>query len=187
MARPPDTLIARYKALIARYGDRTASGLVRAWDQLGSYGDDDITRYTRQTAPLLAGAKTAAVAASSAFFTVALRTKPLAIAADAVDIEPRITHPFLALYHAVAEGRPNLEALAAGRAQAEAVALDFVTSTARRTGDIAAERSGQRVRWARVPAGDACAFCQTVSGQTYHSAESADFGHDRCNCAVVPA
>lgn len=187
MSRPSDELIARYKRLLARYGIRTAAGLVLAWDQLGSYSDSDVERFVSQTEPLIRGAKVATVAASAAFFAQARRLQPFGINPDEVIVEARMRDPFLAMWHAVAEGRPNDEALLAGRSMAEAVGHNFVVSTARRTSDHAAKQSKQRVRWARVPAAKACEFCITVSGQTYHSAESADFGHDRCSCAVVPA
>lgn len=186
MARPPDPLIARYKALIARYGDRTASSMVRAWDRLGSYSEDDIARYQRQTAPVLSGAKTAAVAASAAFFVTTHRIKPVVVKIDHVVVKAKFADPFHAMWHAVGEGRPNDEALQVGRSVAEATGNDFVVSAARRASDLAAKAAGIRVRWARVPAGDACAFYIDAAADTYATADSADFGHDRCSCAVVP-
>lgn len=186
MARPPDPLTARYKALLARYGNRTAAGLVTAWDRLGSYGEDDIARFTRQTTPLLAGAKSAAVAASVAFFITAQRIKPVAVNVDRVVIKAKFADPFHAMWHAVGEGRPNEEALQVGRSVAEATGNDFVVSAARRASDLAAHAAGIKVRWGRVPDGDACPFCIDAAADTYSSADAADFGHDRCSCAVVP-
>lgn len=187
MPHPSDRLVIRYKRQLATYGARTSAGLVRAWDRLGSYGEDDVERYAAMTSPIIGAAKVAAVATSVGFFTQTHRIRPAGVKAADVQSEPRIRDPFLALWHAISEGRPNTEALVAGRSMAEVVGLNFVTSTARRASDHAARATGQRVRWERVPDAGACDFCVTVAGQTYLSAESADFGHDRCSCAVVPA
>lgn len=157
------------------------------WDQLGTYTDEDIERFIVSTAPAIKGAKRATVATSAGFFALATQTRPIAIRPQDVPVEPRITHPFLATWHALKEDRPYAEAVSAGRSQANAVGFDFVQSTSRRTGDIAAERSGTQVRWQRVPGGNACDWCITVAGQLYRTAESADFGHDRCDCAAIPA
>lgn len=179
--------IRRYKQQLAIHRDRSSRLLVAAWDELSDYDDADIQRYTARTAAGLTAVKTAAVALSAAFFAAATRTRPAGIAAGDVPVEPRIRDPFLAAWHAVKQERPWDEAVAAGRSAAEAVGFDFVQSTARRTGDVAAERAGIEVRWQRVPGADSCDWCHTVAGQLYLSAESADFGHDRCDCDAVPA
>lgn len=182
-----DAAILRYKRQIAGYRNRTSLVLTAAWDRLGTYTEDDIDRYARQTAPTLSGAKVAAVALSAAFFSLAVRSRPVGVRAGDIPVEARIRDPFLTAWHAVSEGRSWVEASAAGRSMAEAVGFNFVQSTARRTGDVVAERSGEQVRWRRVPGGSSCSWCLTVAGQLYHSAESADFGHDRCDCDAVPA
>ena len=182
-----DTALRRYDRLLDTYRTRTAFALTAAWDALGSYDEGDIRTFARRTAPAIAGAKRSAVASSTALFSLAFGIRPPALTPDAVDVRARIDHPFLALWHAVKEGRPNEEALAAGRSQAQAVAEDFVQQTARRTGDVVARTAGIDTRWRRVPNAGACKWCRTVSGQLYRTAESADFGHDRCFCMVVPA
>ena len=180
-----DRAIARYRTLLRRQSARTAALLAAAWDELEDYGDEE--RFIRMVTPLLNGAKASAVASSAAFFSLALDLRPLSVRAQDVTSEPRVRDPFLAMWHAVSKGRSNEDAIAVGRSAAEAAGEDYVTSTARRTGDVVAEKSGRAVRWARVPSGNSCAWCQTVAGQTYLTAESADFGHDRDHCVVVPA
>ena len=182
-----DLAIRRFDRLLATYRARTAAFLVATWDGLGSYGEDDIDRFAAAAATTLAGAKRGSVAASVALYAIALEVRPPSIQPDDVDVEPRIDHPFHATWHAVAEGRPNEEALAAGRSQAQAVAADFVQQVSRRTGDVVAKATGVKTRWRRAPNAGACPWCKAVAGQTYHSSESADFGHDRCYCMVVPA
>lgn len=181
----PPEFVAIYKRHLAGYGARLGEGLAHAWDDL-TFDDGSIDPYTAKSAPLFNGMKTLAVATSAAFFALALGSRPVGVAAGDVNVEPRVTDPFLAAWHALKEGRSIEEAIQAGRSAAQASGFDFVQSTARRTGDHVARASGKQVRWTRVPSGDACAWCQLVAGQTYHSAESADFGHDRCGCAAVP-
>lgn len=183
---PPSDVEALYHQRLAAYRERTSAGLTAAWDELDTYGDEDMETYIARVTPLLEGAKAATVATSAAFFALTLGIRPAPVSASDVDVEPKVTHPFLAMWHALKEERPLEEAIAAGRSQAQAVGYDFVQSTSRRTGDHVASASGQRVRWRRVPGSDACSWCKTVAGQNYRTAASADFGHNRCDCIAVP-
>lgn len=178
--------IDRYRTVTRQYRTRTAAALALLWDRLGSYEESDISRYATQAAPVLDGAKRSAVALSAAFFSGATGIRVQGVRPDVVIVTPRIDHPFHAAWHAVNMGRDWSDALQVGRSQAQAVGVDFVQSVTRRTGDAVAARTGRDVRWRRVPRPDTCAWCATVSGQLYRTAESADFGHDRCSCVVVP-
>lgn len=182
-----DEAIRRYRRLLATYRNRTSALLIATWDRLDDYSDEGFDQFVEQTRPAIHGAKVAAVAGSAAFFALALGIRPVGVRADDVPVEPRIRDPFLATWHALNMGRPPAEAILVGRSQTEATAYDFVQHTARRTGDVVAEAAGRDVRWRRVPDGNACDWCHTVSGQLYRTAESADFGHDRDGCVVVPA
>lgn len=179
-------VLARYKRIIAAHRDRTAAGLIIAWNAIETYNDDGIAEFTERTSPLLAAAKVAAVASSASFFALALGIPPIGVRVDEVDTVPNVRAPFLAAWHAISMGRPWEEAVVTGRSVAEAVGFDFVQSTARRTGDHVARASGQRVRWRRAPGATSCDWCKTIAGQLYASAESADFGHERCDCDAVP-
>jgi hypothetical protein len=179
--------IARHKRLVARYRLRLSAALVAAWDRLDAYDEADVERYERMTRPAVTGAKAVSVASSAAFFALATSTRPSGIRVVDVDTEPRLGDPFYAAWHAVKQDRPWEEALSAGRSMASAVGFNFVQSTVRRTGDLAADKAGWSGRWRRVPGGTSCSWCLLVAGQTYRSAESADFGHDRCDCDAVPA
>ena len=181
-----DEALRRYRRQVDARRRRTATALAALWDRFENYDTSDAETFARQAAPMLAGAKTATVATSVAMFGLAVGIRPPSVRAADVDAEPRIDHPFLAFWHALAEGRPRDEALAAGRSQAEAVGADFVQSTARRAGDAAARSSGRSVRWSRRPRGETCQWCIDKARQTYRTARSADFGHDRCDCDVVP-
>lgn len=178
--------LRRYRRHLDARRRRTAAALAALWDRYEAYDTADAEDFARRSAPLLAGAKAATVATSAAMFALAVNVRPPGVKPDDVEVEPRIDHPFLAFWHALAEGRPREEALAAGRSQAEAVGSDFVQQTARRTGDAAAKASGRQVRFERRPEPGACAWCVDAADQTYRTARSADFGHDRCFCDVVP-
>lgn len=184
---PPSDVESLYHQRLAAYRERTSAGLTAAWDELDTYGDEEMETYVARVTPLLEGAKAATVATSAAFFALTLGVRPAAVSAADVEVESKTDHPFLAMWHALKVGRPLEEAIAAGRSQANAVGYDYVQSTSRRTGDHVAKASGERVRWRRVPGGNACSWCKTIAGQTYHSAASADFGHNRCDCIAVPA
>lgn len=179
--------LRRYRRQVDARRRRTAAALAVLWDRYENYDSADAEDFARRSQPILSGAKAATVGTSVAMFALATRIRPPAVSPDDVDVDPRIDHPFLAFWHALAEGRSREEALAAGRSQAEAVGADFVQQTARRTGDAAARAAGRRVRWERRPEPGACAWCQDAANQTYGTARSADFGHDRCYCDVVPA
>lgn len=186
---PPPALLHRYKAQIAIYRNRTAAQLAAAWDDLATFNEMDMDTYAGAVATPLAGAKAAAVSLSAAFFAVTLRIPPIGVRADDVPLEPNLIAPFHAAWHARAMGRPDVEARAVGRSTAEANGFDFVQSSARRTGDVVAEKANRRVRWNRQPGADSCEWCTSpdVAGQDYASAEAADFGHERCDCDVIPA
>lgn len=180
-----DKLTERHKAAIARIIARSSVGLLAAWDSLGSWNREDVDRYAALAAPIVAPARAATVTQSAAFYASVLDVRPPALpSAIGPDFAPE--RPFTAVWHALAQSRPFDEALAAGRAASEAHLARTITSTSRLTGDVVAAKAGKRVRWRRVPDGDACTFCVTASQQTYLSSQTADFGHDRCSCAAVP-
>lgn len=186
MPPPVEVALPRYRRVLDSYRVRTAAGLVSVWDGLGSYDEGDVARYSVAVVPLLAGVKVATVAASTAFYALLADVAPPAVAAANVPVDPKLRAPFTATWRAIAQGRPFDEVTTTGRSVAESTGSDFVTSTARRTGDAFTEATGASTRWTRVPSGGACEWCQTVAGDSYVTAESADFGHERCSCAVVP-
>ncbi len=98
----------------------------------------------------------------------------------AADIEA----PFHAYWHALAEGSEWADAFAVGTTRSESIAADFVTGVSREVGSLTA--GTDVVGWRRVLSGNSCAFCATVARQRYHSSDSATFGHDHCDCIVVP-
>jgi hypothetical protein len=145
-----------------------------------------VSTFEEATAVPLAAAKVSAVALSAAVFALDLGIRPVGVIADDIDVTPDTRGPFHAAWHALSVGRPYEEALLVGSSTASAVGYDFVQRTARRTGDHVAERSRQRVTWQRVPGGNACEWCLERAGGDYPTSEAADYGHERCDCDVIP-
>ncbi len=179
-------LLSRFEERLSGQRAALAAALVALWESLSGYDRADVAEFERRAAPSAIGAKAAAVAASSAFYSRALGVRPVAIRAVDVPVVAKTQAPFHAMWHALKEGRDGVEAWRAGRSVAQAEGFNFVQSTARRTGDLVARSTGRNVRWERIPDSGACKWCETVAGRLYSSAESADFGHERCGCMVAP-
>jgi hypothetical protein len=179
-------LLARYRTMLAAHSDRTSAVLAAMWARLGSYDESDIAVFAAAAAPVLAGAKTATVATSTAFTSRMLQIRPPAVDPEMVASVVDLRQPFAATWHALAEGRPYSEAVTVGRSVTEATARDYVTSTARLTGDEVTRTVDRPVRWQRVANPGACAWCMERDGGVYPSASDGDYGHERCSCDVVP-
>lgn len=181
-----DAATERYLTALARQRAAVAAFLAALWASLERYGDEGEEEFITTAEPRMEGFKRATVGVSAAYFATLLGIRPVAVDHREVSSVARLRDPFLAARHAIAEGRPWVEAVTAGQSMAEAVGYNFVQSSARRTGDVVARESGVEVKWRRLPAANACEWCKLVAGQLYNSAESADFGHDRDGCLVVP-
>lgn len=178
-------LIRRHQRVLARLCDRTAATLAREWEALGSWDDDDVDRFAATIAGPELAATQAAVDASVGFYATLTSSETAAVPVGDVAAVSDPRRPFLATWHALAQGRPVAEALTAGRSTIESDAWYLVQSTARRTGD-AALASQSVVGWRRVLTGASCEWCATVAARRYTSSEAADFGHKRCDCTAVP-
>lgn len=179
-------LVERHKTTQALISARTAAKLTRIWDSLVGYDEADIAAFAELIATDVAAAKRRTVTIAVGFYSKILGHRPPAIPVSAVTSEYNSRSPFTAVWHALSEGRPYDEAVAAGRSITEAQTDRFVASAARRTGDHVAAATRSRVAWERVPRAAACPFCIDAAGQRYKTSETADFGHDRCGCTAVP-
>lgn len=176
-------LLARRRQLLDQLRTSTSSQLTRIWDSLDNYTDD--TRWLTLASPVLQAGQQRAAHLTIASLEAILGTR---LAFDTKTILERAkidpTQPFIALANALSNKLEFAAAVDAGRARAEAVGESAVTFAARAANGAAESHvSG----WSRVPDAGACDWCQTVAGQTYHTADSASFGHLRCACDVVPA
>lgn len=180
-------LVRRFQLQLATVSARTALAVTAAWDALDSYDEADVERFAARAAPAERAGKATAVALAAGFYSLmaSVRPAPIPPTAIPVAIDPR--EPFIAYWRSLKAGKPWEDALLSGRGRAEAVADNLVISSARRTGDAVAEANGLQLQgWRRVLTGSSCAWCATVATQRYRTAESADFGHARCDCTAVP-
>lgn len=180
-------LTRRFQQALRSIGAAAAPRVQRAWLSLPAYDEDQVEEFATKAAPALSAAKFAAVRQAAGYYAIASGVRAVGVPAAVVPsvLDPR--EPFISTWLALTSGRPFEEAVNAGALRVDAVVGDYVTSSARQTGDIVIEKAGLRIAgWERVPDGDACAWCLEVSPGFYTSAESADFGHNYCGCSAEP-
>jgi hypothetical protein len=182
----PDALTRTFQQRISLIGDRAGTLTAQHWRD-GGHDEVNIEAFTRKVAPVLAAAKMGAVATAAAYYALLAKIRPAGVPVDAVKVDVLYREPFIAYWQALKNGHSLDEAVQSGLARADAFARNFVVSASRRTGDVLYRRSGLTVAyWNRDTDADACPWCVEVADQTYSSAETADFGHDRCGCTPAP-
>lgn len=179
-------LTRRYQRQVNAVGANSAAMVARAWDNLGSWDEADVPMFTDATLPIVQAAQRKAAALTAGYLGLLLAKKMPTVDAGRFgdSIDPR--SPFLAYWSALNRGDRWEQAITTGRTRAETLALDGTTTAARGTASEIDDQEDRITGWERVPAGMCCEWCAEVSTQQYQSADSADFGHDRCNCGVVP-
>lgn len=177
-------LTARFQATLGRISTRAGRLTAAEWDALGSWNEADIARFASRTEPVFVAAKEAAVNASAGYYSILGELPTPALDAAAITVPVDVRAPFAQAWHELTQGQPWVDAIASGQNRASSLATNLVTSTSRLTGGVVL---GSRVvGWRRVLTGKSCTWCGTVATQRYKSAESADFGHDHCDCTVAP-
>lgn len=177
-----DGLTQRFRGHLETISTRTSNAVGQAWDGLPDYEEHRLHEFARRVQPVTRAAKVAAVALGAGYYSTVAQQRPAGVAASLIPLEFDARAAFVAYWNALSNGRPWPEAVAAGRNRAASTASGLVVSSSRRTGDHVLPRAD----WTRVAAGNACEFCQEAASSTYRSAETADFGHERCSCSVVP-
>jgi hypothetical protein len=179
-------LLKRRRGLLTSIRLTTGAALGNAWDNFGAWTDDQQDRWARIATAILTAGQNRAIDLQIAYLQTTLRqTIPFDRAALLERAAIDVNQPFVALANALAGGIPFTEALTAGRLRAEGVG-ESGTQWAARAANNAAEGDERIVGWTRVLDGDPCDWCQLVSTQRYHTADSASFGHLRCGCDVEP-
>ena len=178
------TLVARYQHQLDATATTAGEIAAQAWDQLDAWDEADIEAFIKLVEPA-AAAQAHGSALAAAF--VALAAGIPVPAVDTSTATPDWRAAFSLYWAELAKGTPWDEAHAAGRSQAQAVGYDSVQSAARETTTAVDNATPALTQWQRIPDSGACSWCEEVAQQTFHSADSADFGHDRCGCTVAPA
>jgi hypothetical protein len=182
------TLTRRFQAQLALIGRRYAATTTAQFQTLETYNEDDVPRYVDRIRPTTVAARRTAVAAGVGYYSMLTQVAPPAVRYDEVDIPDESREPFIATWTAQKHGAPLAVALAAGVSRAEAIARNLTLSSARRSGDLVMDRTGQRFAvWVRVPDGAACEWCRQQAAIEFSTATAADYGHDRCGCTPRPS
>lgn len=171
-------LTERFRRRILGISERSALVLAAAWDRLGAYDEVDVPRFSDAVAVQVQAVTAATTSLSTVFYRLLLEQDPSVPFTAPI---PDLRRPFTAYWHSLSEGNPWQVAHRVGRSDAEALGRSHAMSTSRLAGDQFTP-SG----WRRVPGGKSCDWCLTVARQVYRTAQTADFGHDRCDCIAVP-
>lgn len=171
----------RFQRQLATIADRAARSSVQAWERLGAWDRGDIDRFVAATTDSFTAARAAATNTSAGYYAL-LADRPVTV--PVVGVSAATDAPFHAYWHALARGHRWSEALATGSTRASSIAADLVTGTSREVANLTA--GSDVVGWRRVLTGTNCTFCATAASQRYRSHDSATFGHDHCDCVVVP-
>lgn len=180
-------LTAEFQRVLIALGEHSTPHLQALWAKLPNYDEPQVERFAREATPFLTAAKLVAVRHAVGYYSLAAGTSPIAVPIDAIAVNADMREPFISIWNALKHGEPFDSAVAAGSGRVDAVVRNLVTSSARRTGDLVIGQSGRKFHgWRRIPDAHACPWCIQVAGQRYKTAESADFGHDRCGCTAQP-
>lgn len=186
MPQVDDVALTRRKlAQLESLATRAGAALGRMFRGLGDF--DDVAGWLAAASPILTAAQSRAVDTQIAYLSALLgfpvdfdREALLAQASRSVDLE----EPFVALGRAVNAGAAFEAALESAAKRAEGLGQSGVTRAARAANNAASDP--RIVGWRRTLTGKSCQWCVTVSTQRYDTADSASFGHLRCNCGVDP-
>lgn len=166
---------------------------------LPDLSQDSIDAYVARAYPTVAGGQNAAATNAAGYMTALVRPTTrgrratinvgLALLRSGVLVTPdsrSLVAPMLRARRWVADGETSTKAILAAASYANALSSNDLARAQRVGLDTGAEASGAKITgWLKDPGGDACEWCQTVSGQTYSSPEDVPF-HDRDRCSVIP-
>jgi hypothetical protein len=156
--------------------------MTTAWSQVGSLDESAVAEFARIGGESFASIAQEANALTSGYIGSLLNE---GVPASDAYVEPDWRGPFIRSWSALGSGIEFSDAILIGAAQADAIGRNATVSTARQAADAAT--SEQIVGWYRVLDADPCDWCRMVSTRVYKTAQTADFGHDRCGCGVTPA
>lgn len=183
-------------ALVTRAGSLAST----AFQNLGSWRDEDIQRYLRQIGPALTGVKREAAKSTLAFYQEIANvtgqdfTQPLITASDiatqtlrnGVDTSVVYRRPFVDMRTALANGSTMTDAIQSGARRANYLASTEVQLARRNAGLKARSANDNIVGYVRTLTGlENCALCYVASTQRYTRGELMPI-HPGCDCGEMP-
>lgn len=178
-------LVASYQQQLHQLGTHLGAVAGQQWSNLGQWNEADIATLAEQLADVAAASTDHAMSLAHGFIALAANLELAEIDFDSY--EPDWSPAFQTMWKALGDGRDFADALAIGLNVIGSIGFDAVQGAARSATNQIDRQEPRITGWDREPDGSACDWCIEVAGQTYRSADSADFGHDHCGCSVVPA
>lgn len=183
---PPSPAEAAADLFAERIDDlaaETRRRLLAIWDSLAPWDDAALDEFHRIARPLVQASAQVAVELagtySAAVFGEASPASPL-IAQDAA---ARLFDPLDRITRLLGSGATTEEATAAARSVVDDLGHDTAYRSARQA---IAETSPPGKRWQRRVTGKSCKWCLSLASAVFNTAESATFGHTRCDCIPFP-
>ena len=187
---------ARHSALIRRTGTFTR----RVYEGLGSWRDEDVTRFIRVTQPVVDGVKFQAANLTNAYYQQiaqvagqpfsATPVTPAELSTGALrngpDFDEVYTRPFVTTRTQLASGKSLQAAVVAGGARALQIAMTDINLATGHAGRKTRGRNNNIVGYRRVLTGrENCALCVIASTQRYRVNDLKPI-HPACDCAEEP-
>jgi hypothetical protein len=186
----------RHSALIRRTGAFTR----RVYEGLGSWRDEDVTRFIGLTQPVVEGVKSQAANLTNAYYQqiaqvsgqpfTATRLTPGELATNALrngpDFDEVYTRPFVTTRTQLASGTSLQAAVSAGGARALQIAMTDINLATGHAGRKTRGNNNNIVGYRRVLTGrENCALCTIASTQRYRVNDLKPI-HPACDCAEEP-
>lgn len=175
-----------------RLRDAAVRAVSTAWQQLPAYNEQDVPQFLNRAVPAVTAAQRQSALVTNAYLARAIRrpVAPLDVAAvtgpavrAGTPPEEVYRRPFVTVWTSLKAGNQLEDAIAAGLARAAGSAAMDVQLTMRATLQDVGMREDRILGYARVPDGDACNFCQLISGQRYTTEDLLPV-HNHCGCSV---
>ena len=170
------------------------AGVATAWQQLGSYNEEDVDRFVEIAVPIVLAGQVQAVALTEAYVMRRLGLAPRGLSVDeligpavrgGVSLEEVYRRPFVNVWTALSKNEPWEVAVNAGEARATASAEMDVQLSHRASYDAIKEANPRIKGYRRVASAGACDFCALVNGAFVKSASAMPL-HNRCGCGLDP-
>lgn len=179
---PADALTDTYARQVGNLSAELRRRLLRVWDQLSPWGDEQIDEFHRIAKPLVEAAAQASVDLS-VVYVESLGYQPRSVSELIVpDASARLYDPADRINRLLGSGSTFEEATVAARQVIDDLGHDTVFRSARQSYAEAAPAYG---RYQRRVTGKSCQWCLSLAGAVFPSAADATFGHAHCDCLAV--
>jgi hypothetical protein len=177
----------------ARLRDAARRGVVQAWNSLGSYDEQDVSRWLALVVPFLLAVQRMSVTVTDAYVARALGRPPLGLdplpVIDAVRGDTRIPdvyrRPFVTVWSELKIGKEYEEAVAIGLDRAEASVATDVQLAQRGAMQAIQDADPTIFGYARKADPGACPYCVLLDGAYVLRADALAM-HPRCGCSLEP-